>query len=557
MALTPASWSSLHCFVYWSSEDTDTFLTTTLAPLMETLRTSGRIEEWFFIRYAENGHHLRIRARGAAPTTRAALHRQLTEAVRDAPHQVDKKLELTYRQAAGEPDAFHGHGEVCEAIYEAETERYGGPAALAVAEDVFCRSSRIAAAAVAHTPGPAHRLTAATDFVLATAVALDLGPLDTVRWLRRSVISWRWHRESTVLAPAKIQSSALDAAAAQSAAVVRRWETTRESSGSGARLRDQWAACVRAARVRLETDETVDRERWLQVWSSQLHMLLNRMGVLPDEERSLCWFIASSLLAPEGTTDFFADHPGAVDRRYLDASSFAPDRMEWQQPRDVSPTPRAPSPRPTVALTAGQPPSMSLIEAMTHRRSARGDLGGPTHAHELGTLLWTAYVGQAGPDAQGYHPRPYPSAGAKYVARLRTVVFDVHGLRPGVYDLDPSTRTLLPVGPAPTADELAAASPYFRTENAPDPYIDVSTLPAVVGLYVDLGTLRPRYGLRALRFALLEAGHLAQNLALTAAATGLSIGTLGGFHDDVSHELLMLDGVDDVLAYLLPVGRRP
>lgn len=571
MAVTPASpraatWSSLHCHLYWRPEHTDAFLTETLAPLLDALRTAGRIESWFFIRYAEDGPHLRIRALGADPVTAQDLRAQAAEAVRAAPYPVDDQLEQAHRRAAGDPTALRAHGEVRESAYEPETERYGGPAALPVAEEVFCESSRIAVAAVARTPLPAQRLAAAADFVLATAVALDLDPLDTVRWLRRGVIAWRGYADGSGLAPTMVQGPALDAAAAQSAAVVRRWHDIRSSRASGTRLRDQWAACVTRSRALLEDDESADPGRWLQVWSSQLHMLLNRMGVLPVEERSLCWFIASSLLAPEGTTDFFADHPGAVDRRYLDASNFAAGRMQWQQPRDLPPAAKEPARNPfagaPLTLPTGQPPSMPLGEAMTRRRCARGDLGGPTNAEDLGTLLWSAYAGHAGhsgadagADARGYLPRPYPSAGAQYVARLRLIVRDVQGLSPGMYELEPESRTLLPIGAAPTADELATASMWFGLEDAADPYVDVSALPALVGLHVELGALRARYGLRALRFAFLEAGHLAQNLALTTAAAGLSLGVVGGFYDDVAHELFRLDGIDDVLAYLLPVGR--
>ncbi|MDH6574910.1 thiopeptide-type bacteriocin biosynthesis protein [Kitasatospora sp. MAP5-34] len=570
MALTPAPvaptpvsaapWSSVHCFLRWRPEHTDAFVTGTLAPLMEALCAAGRIEGWFFVRYSEHGHHLRIRALGADPATTKELCEQLAEAVRAAPYSV----EPADRGAAGGPEAPRGHGEVCESRYEPETERYGGAAALPIAEEVFCRSSAIATAAVARTPEPARRLAAATDFILATAIALDLDPLGTVRWLRRGAIAWRRHPDATALAPTTVQGSALEVAAAQSAAVVRRWHDIHASDGSGTRLRDQWAACVRTARARLEpdaeADTEADRERWLQVWSSQLHMLLNRMGVLPDEERSLQWFIASSLLAPEGTTDFFADHPAAVDRRYLDASNFAPSRMEWQQPRNAprapQQPPRSPFAGPPVALPAGAPPSMPLAEAMTRRSSARGELGPDLRAEELGTLLWSAHAGQAEADAHGRVPRPYPSAGASYAARLRLIVREVEGLSPGTYELDPVSRTMLPIGAAPTTDELAAAYVGFGRQALPGQYLDVSAVPALVGLYVDLGALRERYGLRALRFAFLEAGHLAQNLALTAAATRLSLVTVGGFYDDVAHELFMLDGVDEVLAYLLPVSRR-
>ncbi|MFF5209778.1 thiopeptide-type bacteriocin biosynthesis protein [Streptosporangium sp. NPDC000396] len=562
MAVTPVApattWGSLYCFLHWRPEHVDAFLTGTLAPLMDGLREAGRIADWFFIHYAEQGPHLRIRARDADPATVEELQQRLGEAVRAAPYPVQPWADAS-------TTTWRGHGEVCEVAYEPETERYGGAAALPVAEEVFCESSRIAVAVIAATPRHEHRLTAAIDFVLATAIALDLDMLDTIRWLRFGSISWRWHPDSTTLSPSMIQGPALDAAAAQSATVVRRWHDIHASAASGARLRDRWAACVRAARTRLEADDTVDRGRWLQVWASQLHMLLNRLGVLPDEERCLDWFIAAALRAPDGTTDYFADDTGALDRRYLEASSFAVSRITWQQPRDVPPAKRRarylPA-GPAVALPTGGPIDMPLGSALARRTTGRGDLGGPVTAADLGTMLWTAYASlpQDG-DPTGHPRRPYPSAGAQYVARLRLIVRNIEGLAPGQYDLDQETRTLLPLGAAPSDDELVTASMWFTRDSSPkdrtqayDP-VQVSTLPALLGLYVDLGALRARYGLRALRFALLEAGHLAQNLALTAAATGLSTGMMGGFYDDVAHELFLLDGIDEVLAYLLPLGR--
>jgi len=85
----------------------------------------------------------------------------------------------------------------------------------------------------------------------------------------------------------------------------------------------------------------------------------------------------------------------------------------------------------------------------------------------------------------------------------------------------------------------------------------VGTVPAVLGIYVQTAGLRARYGLRALRFALLEAGHLAQNLALVAAATGLELGLIGGFYDDLANDVFGLDGIDRFIVYLLPIGHRP
>jgi SagB-type dehydrogenase family enzyme len=202
-----------------------------------------------------------------------------------------------------------------------------------------------------------------------------------------------------------------------------------------------------------------------------------------------------------------------------------------------------------VTLPAGELPPVSLADALRERGCGRGDLGGTVTAAELGTLLWSSYA-----PSRPQH-RPYPSAGAQYVARLRLIARAVDGLEPGQYEVDPVSRRLLPLCPLPGDDELAQTSMWFDRDAHEAGRVQVATLPALLGLYVEVTALRQRYGLRALRFALLEAGHLAQYLALAAAAAGLSLGIIGGFYDDVAHEVFMLDGVDDVLAYLLPVGR--
>ncbi|EFL13796.1 predicted protein [Streptomyces sp. C] len=104
--------------------------------------------------------------------------------------------------------------------------------------------------------------------------------------------------------------------------------------------------------------------------------------------------------------------------------------------------------------------------------------------------------------------------------------------------------------------DLKALSTYLSRPDTAPHWIGVDEAPAVLAVYADLGLLRRRYGLRALRLALLEAGHLTQTLLLTGAALGLAGTPLGGFHDDLAHELLGLDDLEQPLQYLLPLGRR-
>jgi len=62
-----------------------------------------------------------------------------------------------------------------------------------------------------------------------------------------------------------------------------------------------------------------------------------------------------------------------------------------------------------------------------------------------------------------------------------------------------------------------------------------------------------KYGQRGWRYIWLEAGHVAQNLCLVAAALGLAAVPVGGFYDAELAKLLMLAG-DETPLYLVAMG---
>jgi len=541
--------------------------------LLDQSRSDGLIADWFFIRYWEGGPHLRIRLRDPLPGVADRLRAELTRLMAEAPYEaVDLDGDRYYArlggQAADSLAGWHEHGEVCEIAYVAETGRYGGPDAMPVAEDVFCRSSQVAVHVIAATPEPRTRLALAAELTIATAVALGLDRLGAARWLRRHAGNWRWQTEVGMFPPAIAQAQTARVLLTQAAALHRRWSRVEAlasaEDGVSRSPVAAWAGVVREGRRRLEAagvDAGVT-SRW--VWGSQLHMMFNRLGITPDEERSVCWLVASSALSPDGVTPFFDDGDTAADRRYQEASKFLPGLRQIQGPRDIPDAPRT-SPaayRRAIELPADEAPAMPLAVALRRRVSGRGKLTGPVSATDLGTLIWHGHgithrslVTLPDGTEYDYAHRPYPSAGSKYVARLRLIVRDVAGLEPGTYHVDEVERAVYRLGPAPSLSDLAATSMWFGPEALPIGGIELAELPAMLALHVELAGLRRRYGLRALRFATAEAGHLAQTLSLVAAATGLSLGLIGGFYDDVAHEVLGLDGVDDVLVYLLPVGR--
>lgn len=550
-------WAALHCFLEGPTEHVDAFLRDVVGPLLTGLRDDAALTDWFFIRYAEGGPHLRVRMRGASQATVDVVAAALATSIR----------------ASGS-----AHGEVRHPAYEPETERYGGPAAIAVAEDIFCRSTDLALAILTSVPDRVKRLTTVLDLWAATAAALDLDDLRTIRWLRGSAVIWRWHDVDGLLPSGQIHRAAH---AVDHAAIARRWATVATAVRTGSAdptmtppgftevLR--WAELVRSGRHRIENDPrntAVPHERWLGVWSSQLHMLFNRIGIVPDEERVTATLAANVLESPDRAGTFFDDDVHAADRRYLTGSRYVGPWMDRQTPRATCRPRRLANPFPPLGPATPLPrptePTATLVRALATRASVRGDLGGRLTADDIAGLVHLAAGSSARPaphDLGGPPRRPYPSAGAKYATRLRLAARAVDGVPAGLYDVDEDAAglpVLHRVGPVPTTDDLVASSMWF-THGAVDPAdvdrIDAATVPAVLSVHIRLDVLRDAYGQRALRFAFLEAGHLAQNVVLAAAAAGLATTTVGGFYDDPAHEVFMLDGVDDVLAYLLPIGR--
>jgi len=89
----------------------------------------------------------------------------------------------------------------------------------------------------------------------------------------------------------------------------------------------------------------------------------------------------------------------------------------------------------------------------------------------------------------------------------------------------------------------------------------VPSLPLVAGgalLWILVGDgvrVQAKYGVRGLRFLLLEAGHLMQNLCLLSTSLGLATVPLGGFFEnDIARALALPPG--DVVAYMGICGTR-
>jgi SagB-type dehydrogenase family enzyme len=188
---------------------------------------------------------------------------------------------------------------------------------------------------------------------------------------------------------------------------------------------------------------------------------------------------------------------------------------------------------------------MSLAAA---RVSTRAYSRAPLPLDNLASMLRAAYgiVGMESlPGGGAFLRRSVPSAGGLYPLELYILAARVTGLAPGIYHLDPRDEALELVLAGDWSD---AAADCFYTW----PFI--LDAPAVVCFATVFSRTQKKYGPRGYRYILLEAGHAAQNLLLTAQSLNLATLCMGGFRDSHLNRLLRLASPDEGVVYAAAVG---
>lgn len=204
---------------------------------------------------------------------------------------------------------------------------------------------------------------------------------------------------------------------------------------------------------------------------------------------------------------------------------------------------------PAHALPPPAIPDISLADALRTRRSARGLGGGPLPLAALSVLLHAAQgITHRAADAGRPDLRSAPSAGALYPLDLYLAAPRIDALPAGLYHYDPGGHAVVRLrrGDPTAALAVGLVEPAVAEAAA-----------AVIVLVACFPRSRVKYGLRAYRFTLLEAGHVAQNLLLAAAALRIGALPVGGFFDRRVEELLGVDGLYESPLYMIAVGSPP
>lgn len=186
-------------------------------------------------------------------------------------------------------------------------------------------------------------------------------------------------------------------------------------------------------------------------------------------------------------------------------------------------------------------------ELLERRESTREFTGEPLSQEEIQQLAWTIYGKTARSERfpeNSIGLGTVPSGGALYPLRL----FVLTPLQKGTWQcLEAGTEGLIPKG-AISHQELAHGF-------LDDPEI-LKGVGAVYVLACDFLQTTQKYANRGYRYALLEAGHAAQNAYLWCAEQNLGVVEIGGFADEKLANLLSLSYPQQAPLTTLIVGRR-
>ena len=216
--------------------------------------------------------------------------------------------------------------------------------------------------------------------------------------------------------------------------------------------------------------------------------------------------------------------------RTSDISSRPPFYKEYQD-------------RPRILLPPPSADTLSLDQCLHQRKSIRRYANKPMTIAQLSYLLW-AIAGIQRTEGE-FHFRPAPSAGRLYPIETYVVINNVEGIPKGIYHYTTLSHALEELKSGDFRNDIVIATQGQR----------MHAFAGVVIIWTAIfQRSKFRYHDRAYRYIYLDAGHIAQNLALTAVGLGLASCQVGAYFDDEVNSLIGVNGTEESVIYMSVVG---
>lgn len=194
--------------------------------------------------------------------------------------------------------------------------------------------------------------------------------------------------------------------------------------------------------------------------------------------------------------------------------------------------------------------STHLGETIINRFSCRHFKDKPLDLNDLSTLLYYAYgvMENILLEHMEFLERPVPSGGGLYPLELYILAKRVDTIPQGVYHYTPISHKLEQLNEIPLPER------YLTELFMGQPYVGEASLVIIITSILERAFWK--YGDRGYRYALFEAGHVAQNINLCCSALTLGSVNLGGFFDAEISRLLGIEpeSEDEFPLYGIAIG---
>lgn len=193
--------------------------------------------------------------------------------------------------------------------------------------------------------------------------------------------------------------------------------------------------------------------------------------------------------------------------------------------------------------------NMSIIDILKSRKSRRVFSNNPLSFEELSFLLWSIQ-GVKKIVKNGYATlRTVPSAGARHPFETYVAIYNVEGIKQGLYRYLPLDHKLN----------------FIKTidDNIKDKLVDACLNQKFVvnGAVTFIWTVIPyrsewRYDIGAHKVIAMDAGHMCENLYLAAEAINAGTCAVGAYDQKKLDDILGVDGKNEFSIYIAPVGKQ-
>lgn len=188
---------------------------------------------------------------------------------------------------------------------------------------------------------------------------------------------------------------------------------------------------------------------------------------------------------------------------------------------------------------------VELCSLINNRKSHREFNKQAINLEELSTILWAGYGIRE--KKKGFYFRNVPSAGALYPIEIYLFSFNIDTLEKGIYHYLPKDHVLEFIRKGDFSKELTQAS-------LGQGFVSKGSVTIIMSAFFRRNMAK--YGHRGLRYILLDAGHIAQNMILVGEAMSIGSCPVGAFFDDELNQLLGLDGEEESVVYMVVLGKK-